>query len=177
MWPGAGSRSRNFIYLVQLRLWPKVSALCGSRSGSTTLVVLCNASHASSHQPFKELWNYGVYLYDLVTGVNVVQVEECEVEEVCVDRDNRLVTTPAFMYDATFCQVGTSRDLTPGPAFLLTPSRVGIKPGLLHVCVDTCCVELWRWLPHTSLRCCWSTHFYMDPDPTFHFNTPPDQTV
>jgi hypothetical protein len=31
------TRSRNFIYRLQLRLRPKVSAPCGSRSGSTTL--------------------------------------------------------------------------------------------------------------------------------------------
>ena len=35
----------------------------------------------------------------------MLQVEECEVGEVCVDQDNRLVTTPAFMFEATFCQV------------------------------------------------------------------------
>ncbi len=33
--PGAGSRSRNFIYWLQLWLPPKVSASCGT--GSTTL--------------------------------------------------------------------------------------------------------------------------------------------
>ncbi len=33
-------------------------------------------------------------------------MEECEVDEVCVDKENKVVTTPAFMYDATFAQVG-----------------------------------------------------------------------
>jgi hypothetical protein len=37
-----------------------------------------------------------------------LQVEECEVDEVCVDQENKVVTTPAFMYDATFAQVGQS---------------------------------------------------------------------
>jgi enhancing lycopene biosynthesis protein 2 len=36
------------------------------------------------------------------------KVEECEVDEVCVDKENKVVTTPAFMYDATFAQVGES---------------------------------------------------------------------
>jgi hypothetical protein len=36
------------------------------------------------------------------------KVEECEVDEVCVDQENKVVTTPAFMYDATFAQVWES---------------------------------------------------------------------
>ncbi len=40
------------------------------------------------------------------------KVEECEVDEVCVDKENKVVTTPAFMYDATFAQVGESMQRT-----------------------------------------------------------------
>ena len=51
---------------------------------------------------------YGISIIrstDYINIASVLQVEECEVGEVCVDQDNRLVTTPAFMFEATFCQV------------------------------------------------------------------------
>ncbi len=33
------------------------------------------------------------------------EVEEAGVDEVCVDKDNKLVTTPAFMYEGQFHEI------------------------------------------------------------------------
>ena len=34
-----------------------------------------------------------------------VDVSECTVDEVCVDEENKLVTTPAFMYAGQFHEI------------------------------------------------------------------------
>ena len=33
------------------------------------------------------------------------EVEECTVDAVCVDEDNKIVTTPAFMYEGKFHEI------------------------------------------------------------------------